>query len=329
MVGVSRLGAGRRARDAAAAAIAERYGLGGPATLTGPVDRGELGEIWRLETGRGRFAVKVPFDGLAPAELLEPAAFADAVADAGVMTPRVLRGRDGSLVQSVAGHQVAVLEWLDLLPENAALDPGEVGRLVAGIHRVPFTGSRASNGWSRDPVGAERWWELVAACRAANAPFTEPIADVVDELVALEAFLDPLPADRTCHKDLWADNLRALRGGGLCVFDWDNCGPASQSEELAMVLFEFGRGDAARHRALHDAYRDAGGPGRVESRRAFTMLIAQIGHLGEYQIRLWLAAAPGSAERERARDAVEEFLGVPPHHPLDRRAVDAMLDALA
>lgn len=329
MVGVSALGDGGQAFGEAAAAIAERYGLDGPATLVGPVDRGELGEIWRLETGHGRYAVKVPFEPVDPAELHEPAAFADAVADAGVATPRVLRGGGGSVVETVAGHQVVVLEWLDLLPESTAIDPGEVGRLVAGVHSVPFAGTRSPHAWFSQPVGVDRWRELVATSRAAGASFAEHLADYVGELVALEGLLDPLPADRTCHRDLWADNVRGLRGGGLCVFDWDSCGPGSQSEELALVLFEFGRGEAPRQQALRDAYRDAGGPGRVQSRRAFSMLIAHSGHIGEYQIRQWLAAQPGSAERERACGAVEEFLGLPPYPRLDTEAVTAILDALS
>jgi Ser/Thr protein kinase RdoA (MazF antagonist) len=329
VVGVSGLAGGAWATPGAAATIARTYGLRGPATLTGPVDRGELGEIWRLETAEGRYAVKVPFAPVDPAELLEPAAFADAVADGGVVTPRVRRGTDGSVVQSVAGRQVVLLEWLDLLPPSTALDPAEVGRLVAGVHRVPFAGVRAPSAWFCTPVGEARWRELVAVTRAAGAPFAEHLAGYVDELRALEAMLDPLPADRTCHRDLWADNVRGLGGGGLCVFDWDNCGPGSQSEELGLVLFEFGRGEASRHRALRDAYVDAGGSGRVDGTRAFSMLIAHLGHIGEYQMRQWLGARPGSAEQARAAGAVEEFLGRPPHPRLDTDALEAILDHLA
>ena len=326
MVGVSRLGRGGPALGEAAAAIARAYDLDGRATLTGPVDRGELGEIWRLETGHGRYAVKVPFEPVDPAELREPAAFAGAVADAGVATPRVLRAQDGSVVETVAGQQVVLLEWLDLLPPNTALDPAGVGRLLAGIHRVPFDGTRPPSAWFSTPVGGARWRDLVTVTRLEGAPFAEHLADYVDALVALEALLDPLPADRTCHRDLWADNVRGLRGGGLCVFDWDACGPGSQSEELGLVLFEFGRGDPARHRAIRDAYTDEGGPGRVTSPRAFSMLIAHLGHIGEYQIRRWLEARPGSAERDRATGAVEEFVGLPPYPRLDTDTLEAILD---
>jgi Ser/Thr protein kinase RdoA (MazF antagonist) len=326
VVGVSRLGHGGPALAGAAAAITRAYGLDGRATLTGPVDRGELGEIWRLETEQDRYAVKVPFEPVDPAEIQEPAAFAGAVADAGVATPRVLQARGGSVVETVAGQQVVLLEWLDLLPENTALDPAEVGRLLAGIHRVPFTGVRPPSAWFSSPVGEARWHDLVAVVRREGAPFAEHLAEYVDALVALEAVIDPLPADRTCHRDLWADNVRGLTGGGLCVFDWDSCGPGNQSEELGLVLFEFGRGDAARHRAIRDAYGEAGGPGRVDSPRAFSMLIAHLGHIGEYQIRRWLEARPGSAERERAAGAVEEFVGLPPYPRLDTDTLEAILD---
>ena len=127
--------------------------------------------------------------------------------------------------------------------------PRPLRRHAAAEHVVLAPGRRG-------PVARPRGCHPRRGC-----PFADHLADYVDELVALEALLDPLPADRTCHRDLWADNVRGLRGGGLCVFDWDSCGPGSQSEELALVLFEFGRGEAPRHRALRDAYRDAGGPG--------------------------------------------------------------------
>jgi hypothetical protein len=42
--------------------LADRFGLGGAAKLSdGPVARGRQGEVWRLETADGRWAVKVPF----------------------------------------------------------------------------------------------------------------------------------------------------------------------------------------------------------------------------------------------------------------------------
>ena len=52
----------------------------------------------------------------------------------------------------------------------------------------------------------------------------------------------------------------------LCVIDWDNCGPADPSHELACAVYEFGQRDADRMRAFYDAYRAAGGPARLSAR---------------------------------------------------------------
>ena len=45
-----------------AAEVAGRFSLGEEALLSGPVARGEVGQVWRLTTSLGVFAVKEPFD---------------------------------------------------------------------------------------------------------------------------------------------------------------------------------------------------------------------------------------------------------------------------
>jgi hypothetical protein len=77
-----------------------------------------------------------------------------------------------------------------------------------------------------------------------------------------------------------------------------------------MVVFEFGQGDAARQRRLYDAYRDAGGPGRITSRHDFALTVAQLHHIGHRHLRMWLGARD-SESRARALAGVEEFLGEP------------------
>ena len=98
--------------------------------------------------------------------------------------------------------------------------------------------------------------------------------------------------------------------GDLCVFDFDNAGPGDPSREVAMVVFEFGQGDAVRQRRLYAAYRDAGGPGRVTGRADFAMTVAQLHHIGHRHLRLWLAARDREG-RARALAGIEEFLGEP------------------
>ena len=58
--------------------IATAFGLGDALALTGPVARGEVGQVWRLETTRGAWAVKETFDPLEESEIAEAAAFQEA-----------------------------------------------------------------------------------------------------------------------------------------------------------------------------------------------------------------------------------------------------------
>src|SRR5690349_20506569 len=77
-----------------AAALAVRFDLGDDARLDGPVARGELGQVWRLATARGVWAVKQPFAAPARAEVEADAAYQDAVAATGVPMPAIVRSID-------------------------------------------------------------------------------------------------------------------------------------------------------------------------------------------------------------------------------------------
>ena len=115
---------------------------------------------------------------------------------------------------------------------------------------------------------------------------------------------------RTCHRDLWADNVRRTRAGGLCVFDFDDAGLADPSGELAAVLVEYAGTDRRRAAALRRAYADAGGPGRVESPADFLMPVAQLGHIVEEGCRRWLAATTDD-DRVDNEGWVREFVDRP------------------
>lgn len=310
--------------EADAGAIARIFELGDVAAFTGTVARGEQGLVAQLATSRGMWAVKTSFAGT-PADLDgEDAAFQAAARAAGVPAPMVVRTVDGAAWADVRGLPVRLYEWVDVMPPDRTIDPAQVARMLAAVHRVPFAGRRPQDGWYSDPVGADGWDRLIAELTAAAAPFAAGLAAVRDELVALEALLEPAVGLRTCHRDLWADNVRGTAAGGLCVIDWDNCGLADPGQELAVALFEFAAGDRDRARELHREYRRCGGPGRVARRGDFSMAIAQLGHITEIACRHWLDPATSSAEREhhalRVRESVDD--------PLTVEAIDALLDAV-
>lgn len=296
-----------------AAAIADRFALGTGAALSGgPVARGKQGEVWRLDTADGRWAVKVPFR-LEDEKALRPAAeFQEAACAAGVPAPRIRRSTEGDLFAVVDGVQLRVYEWVDLGAPDPLLDPELVGAAVAATHQVPGAERTAPvddiDRWYFDAVGAPRWDELIAELHAEGAPFAGRLAAVRDELVGLESWLAPPAALRTCHRDLMADNLVATAAGGVCIIDWENSGPADPGQELAVALFEFGRTDPGRARALANAYADAGGPGRVTCRGDFSMLIAVLGHIAEIAATEWLRPDHDSRGRSHSEAWIAEML---------------------
>lgn len=307
-----------------ASLIAQRFSLGDHATMTGPVARGELGQVWRLTTSTGAWAVKEPFEPKSEAELREEAEVQEIAWAAGIPTPGIVRSADGSVSLEVGDVGICVYEWVDILDREPRLDPVAVGRLIAAIHQLPLPELRGEDPWYREPIPGESWDAILRDLTAAGAPFADGLASYRDELVALGALVEPPMVLQTCHRDLWADNLRATANGTLCVFDWENFGLADPGQELCLVLFEFGAGEAARTRAVYQAYVEAGGPGRVVGRSSFSMLVAQLGHIGEAGCRQWLAAGVSSPEREHAAAWVEEFLA----SPLSRDSIAEILDAI-
>jgi Ser/Thr protein kinase RdoA (MazF antagonist) len=303
--------------------IAAELDLGVDAAMTGPVARGVIGQVWRLDTDRGAWAIKEWFEQPDREELTGGVAFQEAAMAAGVPAPPVVRATDGAWAIDVRGELVRAQGWVDLLDADPTIDAVAVGRLVATLHQVRFSGSEPEHEWYTEPIGADRWDALTSAARIAGAPFADQLAARRDDLVALDALVVPPGPTRTCHRDLWSDNLRATAGGGLCLIDWEDCGLADPTMELALVLWEFGRTDPVRARTLHDAYVETGGPGRVRARSDFSMLIAQLGHIGARACADWLGAETEDA-RAFAASWFAEFVEDP--HTIGQ--IDGLLDAI-
>jgi aminoglycoside phosphotransferase (APT) family kinase protein len=306
-----------------ASLIAVQFALGGDAVLSGPVARGEVGEVWKLTTNAGSWAVKMPFVAPPFAEAEDDGRYQDAVRSTGVPMPALLRTRDGASIADVGGVALRVYEWVELQARDPRLDPVTVGTVVAAIHRVRHIGANPVDAWYVDPVGAPAWDQLVADVIAARAPFAAQLAELRDDLVELETLLAEPRDLQTCHRDLFADNVLSTADGSVCVIDWENSGLADPSQELGLVLFEFGCGDVGRARTLYDAYRDAGGTGRIRRRNDFSMVIAQLGHIGQHACRCWLDPARAH-ERHRNLARVDEFVS----STISPAQVDALLDAV-
>jgi aminoglycoside phosphotransferase (APT) family kinase protein len=292
--------------------LARRFALGRAARLSDtPVARGRQGLVWRLDSADGSWAVKMPFHRSSEDEVRLATEFQEAACAAGVPAPQVRRTTQGCVFATVEDKQVRVYEWVDLQAPDIRLDPERVGAVVAAIHRVSVTGPSPMEPWYHEPVGADRWDKLIGQLAAAGAPFAGRLADLRDELVALESWIEPAEMLQTCHRDLWADNVLRTSGGGVCVIDWENSGPADPSQELGCALFEYARADPGRARALSGAYRQAGGPAAVNRRGHFSMLIAQLGHITELAATDWLEPNPRSPQRADSAAWIGEVLDEP------------------
>src|SRR3954470_1554091 len=189
-----------------AAAIAARYELGRDAELVGPVARGEGGQVWRLETAQGTWAVKEPFARPSRDEAQDDAAFQHRARAAGVPMPAVVCTGSGEVLCDLPSATVRVYEWVELMERDPRLDPAAVARVVATLHGVDYVGRNGVDPWYTDPVGTDSWDDLVRRLNAAGAPFADLLAEQRNELVGLEQLLEAPVALQTCHRDLFADN---------------------------------------------------------------------------------------------------------------------------
>lgn len=270
--------------------------------------RGEQGVIWRLETNRGVFAVKELLLPLTAAEAAADVSFLEvAAAQPSFVSPVPMRTTAGSALAEIAGRQVRVHTWVDIREPDTQLDPARIGTMLAALHAVGDDRDDPVDPWYTAPVTASRWEQYARGLATAGAPCSSVFEDLIPSLLDLENLLEAPTNLRTCHRDLWADNVRATPDGDICVIDWDNSGPCDPSHELGMVLFEFGYESEPRARALYDAYLDAGGPGRLAGLGSFTMLIAQFGHFYEMAVGPWLDQNAAADDVAWALDRLDEL----------------------
>jgi Ser/Thr protein kinase RdoA (MazF antagonist) len=318
---------------AAAAVVAERFGLGAPLKAPAYADRGELGRIWRLDTDRGSWAVKELLYPVAEAAAAADVAFQLAAAAAGVPLPGPVLTRDRTvlLAGEVAGSAAAALrvyEWADLVP-GEWVTPGEVGTVAAHLHRVEHPAAGPVHAWFAEPIGEPAWRELAATAHDAGAAWAGPLRRWLPELIALDGVIEPPRPERvrTCHLDLNMENVRRAPGRGVVVLDWENSGPAQPERELAAILADLaadppGPGGAVE---AYRAYRDAGGPARISEVAEFSTAIAVQGHLLQFYGRRALDAAESAENRSRSGRRLDAMLT----RPLTVPYLDELLAALS
>ncbi|MBE1584125.1 phosphotransferase enzyme family protein [Nonomuraea angiospora] len=307
--------------------------------------RGALGQIWRLDVGPARYALKEIF-GEPPSEALIEAelAFGRRAAEAGVRLPAGHRDRDGRHLLSApgGGTWLRLYDWVDLRPVDLAAraTPGELGALLARLHRCAPAAATEPDGGPPDAwyhqVPTEQEWPRVenhqvpaeeerprAECpqgpaERAGVAWAGRLAERVATLPELCAAVAPAdPAELiVCHRDLHPENVLADPSGALVVVDWDNLGPAVPGRELARALFDWfcdgPDADLDAMRAMYEAYVREDGPGRIRQAADFSMLLA--GRLNFLLAQTRVALDPGAERRHRewAEREIDEALRILP-----------------
>ena len=86
--------------------VADAFGLGRATSLSDPVARGELGEIRRLDSDHGTFAVKQALESSSVNAAETSAAYQRMCWEAGIPTPEPLRATTGGFTAQVDGERV-------------------------------------------------------------------------------------------------------------------------------------------------------------------------------------------------------------------------------
>ncbi len=205
---------------------------------------------FRVDDRHRSFALRLARPGYqTPAAIRSEITWMEALRQAGIATPRTVRGSDGEVVQEVMfegrSRLVVAFDWVAGVPlrETMATDPwARLGEIMARIHRhgrewTPPTGFERP-AWDLEALVGEqpRWgtpcpdgaWpatdrDLLVAARAA----------VRDRLVALGTGRDRFGL---LHADLGFENV-LVAADATTVIDFDDCGPSWYVYELASVLY--------------------------------------------------------------------------------------------
>ncbi len=256
-----------------------------------PVARGAMGQIWRLDLGAERYALKELLWRADEESVRSEAAVTAWLAADGIRLPSSVPARDGRflvrLATDLGGRWLRLYRWVDGAPVDPA-DPGvadRVGDLLGRLHAHALAHSLPRPAGEPDPwydtvPGPAVWDELVAAARRQDADWGPVMATRIGRLRELATLVTPAPRDQMiiCHRDLHPDNVLADGSGELVLLDWDDVGPACHDRELAKLLADWhardGVADAVAVERTLAAYLAAGGAGRPRDERSFGMLIA-------------------------------------------------------
>jgi Ser/Thr protein kinase RdoA (MazF antagonist) len=293
-----------------------------------------MGQIWRLDLGADRFAVKELFWDADEESARNEAELTAHLEAAGIRLPASVPGPGGCFVARLpadsGGGWLRLYRWVDGVPVDLAGAgvAARAGGLLGRLHACALPPRGEADPWYDtvpDPAG---WDQLADSALAHRAPWAAPLAERTGLLRELSTLVTPQAGEPliTCHRDLHPDNVLADGSGELVLLDWDDVGPASPGRELAYLLVAWhvhdGKPDATAVRSTLAAYQAAGGPGRIRDMQSFGMLIACMLNFLQSQAGVALNPNAAAGHRQHADDEISDTLARLPTPGLIARLID-------
>ena len=291
-------------------AVAERYDLGAVKAVA-RAHRGAMGQMWRLRTTLGEFAVKEFFWGAEEAAVAREVDFCRRAVDAGVRAPACVPAANGSFTARVGGAAVRVYEWVDGEAINQpTMEIAQwAGRTLAIIHSLKYPANRhIVDPWYTAIPAIEEFVALAGRARSMNISWGDALHDALPRIDGLVRSLPeegPTSAPIYCHHDMQPQNILLTRQGPYLV-DWDDAGPAYPDRELLTMLYCWGpqSGDPRLAREVANAYRRSGVDRLPIDYGAFRELVADTTNYVKAQAELALHADTAEDMRGYANNAV-------------------------
>jgi len=298
--------------------VADRFGLGQLVAMPSYVARGFMGEIWRLNTTGGRWAVKLLFPwadfGSRPSDV----AIQIAAAAGGVRLPHPVLTPDGDAVIDTTEHQVRVHEWVDVSSEPlttpvSAEIAADAGHQLGLLHRLAIPPVAETDPWFIGAPAANEWSDLTKRATAAHAVWAPAFAAKRATITELSRHIAPASGRSviTCHRDFHPGNVfPSAADGKLVVLDWENAGGLEAERELGYALFAWSCGsgtfDPATAKALIGGYAAATGSEPILTPELFATAVAT--HLNILQAMADQALG-GSEHAGFAEEELSHLLG--------------------
>ena len=298
--------------------ICRSFGLGEPLSPPVLVSGGvEKALVWKLSTSQGEWAIKrVDLQQGLP-RLEQRVRFEREGWEAGLPLPQPRLTEKGAGLLLAGRHAIGAREWCGWERVSWARPPAEVLlRLVEALARLH------QGEWAH-PIPLSRWWlqreraggwpELLRHAQLQGRPWAEGLRAALPRLEWADALIEasqPSLQQGMCHLDANPHNL-LTNGSQIMLLDWDGCGLACPSGELASVLANWAcdgeglaRGELPAQAVR--AYRQAGGLFHCAGPEVFRQHL--IGWLNWMEERIGLALNPAPGQTAELDQTVEGLL---------------------